>query len=110
RYLDPEAYRSIVTRLDERRADREAYLSQIINTLRNELIKYNVTNATITGRPKHVYSIYRKMQRKDLPCERVYDVRAVRVIVDTVPECYLVLGVVHNLWRPIPGEFDDYIA
>ncbi|MFO7323156.1 MAG: GTP diphosphokinase [Chloroflexota bacterium] len=110
RYLDPEAYRSIVTRLDERRADREAYLSQIINTLRNELIKYNVTNATITGRPKHVYSIYRKMQRKDLPFERVYDVRAVRVIVDTVPECYLVLGVVHNLWRPIPGEFDDYIA
>src|SRR5690606_34412325 len=85
RYLDPEAYRSIVTRLDERRADREAYLSQIINTLRNELIKYNVTNATITGRPKHVYSIYRKMQRKDLPFERVYDVRAVRVIVDTVP-------------------------
>jgi GTP pyrophosphokinase len=110
RYLDAESYRSIIASLDERRADREGYLTGIINDLRAELEVYGITNATISGRPKHIYSIYRKMQRKDVPFDRVYDVRAVRVIVDTIPQCYLVLGVVHNLWRPIPGEFDDYIA
>jgi GTP pyrophosphokinase len=110
RYLDPEAYRSIAASIDERRPDREGYLQNIASTLRDEIGHYGIENATISGRPKHIYSIYKKMQRKDLPFDRIYDVRAVRVIVDTIPQCYLVLGVVHNLWRPIPGEFDDYIA
>lgn len=110
RYLEPDAYRMIAASIDERRTAREAYMEQVIAMLRSELEKHGITNATITGRPKHIYSIYKKMERKRLPFEQIYDVRAVRVIVDTVPQCYLVLGVVHNLWRPIPGEFDDYIA
>src|SRR5215216_4592794 len=110
RYLDPEAYRQIAAQIDERRASRESYLSNIIDALRIELAKFNISSAAISGRPKHIYSIYKKMQRKVLPFEQIYDVRAVRVIVETIPQCYLVLGVVHNLWRPIPGEFDDYIA
>ncbi len=110
RYLEPEAYRMIATNLDERRADREAYLTKIVGVLKDELAQAGIHNVTITGRPKHIYSIYRKMMRKDVAFHQVYDVRAVRVIVDSIPHCYLALGVAHNLWRPIPGEFDDYIA
>ncbi len=110
RYLNPDAYRQIAANIDERRADREAYLNRIMEALRSELVKYDVHNSIITARPKHIYSIYKKMERKKLPFEQIYDVRAVRVIVDTIPQCYMVLGVAHNLWRPIPGEFDDYIA
>jgi GTP diphosphokinase / guanosine-3',5'-bis(diphosphate) 3'-diphosphatase len=110
RYMNPEAYKRIATNIAERRTDREAYMDQIINVLRSEMEKYGVEDATITGRPKHIYSIYRKMQDKKLSFDQIYDVRAVRVIVDNKPECYLVLGLAHNLWRPIPGEFDDYIA
>src|SRR5690606_30453931 len=110
RYLEPDAYRMIAANIDERRASREAYMQKVIESLRKELAQYGLENVTISGRPKHIYSIYKKMERKRLPFEQIYDVRAVRVIVDTVPQCYLVLGVVHNLWRPIPGEFDDYIA
>ncbi len=110
RYLNPEDYRSIAANVDERRADREAYLNRIIEILRPELEKHGITNAIITARPKHIYSIYKKMERKKLPFDQIYDVRAVRVIVDSIPQCYIVLGIVHNLWRPIPGEFDDYIA
>ncbi len=110
RYLNPDAYREIAMHIDERRADREAYLNRVIDTLRTELAKYDVNNPIITARPKHIYSIHKKMDRKKLPFDQIYDVRAVRVIVDTIPQCYMVLGVVHNLWRPIPGEFDDYIA
>ena len=110
RYLNPDAYREIAMNIDERRADREAYLNRIIDTLRSELAKYEVDDPIITARPKHIYSIHKKMDRKKLPFDQIYDVRAVRVIVETIPQCYMVLGVVHNLWRPIPGEFDDYIA
>jgi GTP diphosphokinase / guanosine-3',5'-bis(diphosphate) 3'-diphosphatase len=110
RYLLPDEYRELAAKVDERRADRQAYLDRIIDALRPELEKYDIKNPIITARPKHIYSIYKKMERKKLPFEQIYDVRAVRVIVDTIPQCYIVLGVVHNLWRPIPGEFDDYIA
>jgi GTP diphosphokinase / guanosine-3',5'-bis(diphosphate) 3'-diphosphatase len=110
RYLEPEAYKEIATSIDERRALREAYMQEIATVLKQELAQNSIENAVITARPKHIYSIYRKMQRKQLPFEEIYDVRAIRVIVDTVSECYLVLGVVHNLWRPIVQEFDDYIA
>jgi GTP pyrophosphokinase len=110
RYLEPEAYKSIASKIDERRADREKYMQGIVSTLERELQKHGITNAAITGRPKHIFSIYNKMQRKQLPFDEIYDVRAVRVIVDSIPNCYLTLGVVHNLWRPIMQEFDDYIA
>jgi len=110
RYLKPEAYRAIARSLDERRADREEYVAKIANKLRSELAQQNITDVIITARPKHIYSIYRKMQRKGVPLEQVYDVRAVRVIVKESNQCYSVLGLVHKLWHPIPGEFDDYIA
>jgi GTP diphosphokinase / guanosine-3',5'-bis(diphosphate) 3'-diphosphatase len=110
RYLEPEKYKSIAKNLDERRAAREAYMTQVIKVLRETLANNGIAKVTITGRPKHIYSIYKKMDRKDVPLAQVYDVRAVRVIVDNVIQCYQVLGIVHNLWRPIPGEFDDYIA
>jgi len=102
-------YREIATRLDERRADRDKDLQQIIEHLSKKLEEHNI-KAKVTGRPKHIYSIYRKMQRKDVYYEQVYDIRAVRVLVDDVPTCYQVLGLVHSMWRPIAGQFDDYIA
>ncbi|MFZ4814914.1 MAG: RelA/SpoT family protein [Phototrophicaceae bacterium] len=110
RYLDPDAYHMLAKKLDERRADRESYLERVVGRLREDLEANGIHNPTITGRPKHLYGIYRKMQRKDVQFQEIYDVRAVRVIVDNNIQCYQVLGIVHNLWRPIPGEFDDYIA
>jgi GTP pyrophosphokinase len=110
RYLNRDAYRAIAKSLDERRTDREEYVSAIAKTLRTELEKHGIHNPVITARPKHIYSIYKKMKRKDLPLEQIYDVRAVRVIVDRKVDCYVVLSIVHDLWRPIPGEFDDYVA
>ncbi len=110
RYLHPQEYRRIATSMNERRVDREQYLEMVTERLREELAHYQLDKAIITGRPKHIYSIYSKMMRKQLPFEQIYDVRALRVIVDSTPDCYLVLGIVHNLWRPIPVEFDDYIA
>lgn len=109
RYLEPEIYRDIASKIDERRAERESYMQQLQEALQEELSK-NGINANVKGRPKHIYSIHKKMERKDIAFDRIFDVRALRVIVDTLPQCYQVLGVVHNLWRPIPGEFDDYIA
>ncbi len=109
RYLEPDEYRRIAAALNERRADRERYIEEVCATLRAELEKGNV-KAQVYGRPKHIYSIHRKMQRKNLAFEEVFDVRAVRIVVDAVPECYAALGIVHGLWTYIPGEFDDYIA
>jgi len=110
RYLEPEKYKAIAKALDERRADREAYLANVTRALREALAAHGLTKVTISGRPKHIYSIYKKMDRKDVPMSQIYDVRAVRVIVDDIIQCYHALGVVHNLWHAIPGEFDDYIA
>jgi len=110
RYLEPDEYRSIAMSIDERRADRESYMNAIRDRLSTELKQHNIDNVHITARPKHIYSIYRKMKRKGLPFDEIYDVRAIRVIVEKNPQCYLVLGLVHNLWRPIAQEFDDYIA
>jgi GTP pyrophosphokinase len=109
RYLQPDIYFEIVRELEARAPEREADIEKHIALLRHHL-RLEGINAQITGRSKHIYSIYRKMQRKQIPLERVYDIRAIRAIVDTVPDCYHALGVVHNLWTPIPGEFDDYIA
>jgi GTP pyrophosphokinase len=109
RYLEPEEYRQIAAELNERRADRERYIEALCATLRTELEKAGVS-AEVYGRPKHMYSIYRKMTRKHLAFEQLFDVRAVRVIVASIPDCYAALGVVHGLWPYIQGEFDDYVA
>ncbi|MDE2137155.1 MAG: bifunctional (p)ppGpp synthetase/guanosine-3',5'-bis(diphosphate) 3'-pyrophosphohydrolase, partial [Gammaproteobacteria bacterium] len=109
RYLEPEEYRRIAAALNERRADRERYIDTLGRELRAALHAAGIT-AEVYGRPKHMYSIYRKMQRKQLAFEQLFDVRAVRVVVGTIPECYAALGVVHSQWPYIPGEFDDYIA
>jgi GTP pyrophosphokinase len=109
RHLEPEEYRHIAAALNERRADRERYIDALCVTLRTELSTGDVT-ADVYGRPKHIYSIFRKMQRKQLAFDEVFDVRAVRIVVASVPDCYAALGIVHGLWPYIPGEFDDYIA
>ncbi|MFN2309206.1 MAG: GTP diphosphokinase [Gammaproteobacteria bacterium] len=109
RYLEPEVYRDIARQLDARRADRERYIEQVVRRLRDELASAGV-RAEVSGRPKHIYSIWRKMRRKNLPFSQIFDVRAVRVLVERDADCYAALGVVHGLWHHIPKEFDDYIA
>ncbi len=109
RYINPVAYHDIAARLEDRRVEREAEVQRIADRLVHRLEEEGI-KAKVTGRPKHIYSIYRKMLRKEVPYEEVYDVRALRVLVDDVPTCYRVLGIVHALWRPMQGEFDDYIA
>lgn len=109
RYLQPETYKKIAGLLDERRIDRENYINKVIEFVTNELHKADI-QAKVTGRPKHIYSIWKKMNRKGIDFHEVFDVRAIRVLVNTVKDCYAVLGVVHSLWQHIPREFDDYIA
>ena len=109
RCLEPETYRNLARQLDEKRKDRETYIADVIRILRGELEAAGIV-AEVSGRPKHIYSIWRKMQRKGVGLDDLFDVRAVRVTVGDVKDCYAVLGVVHNLWTPIPREFDDYIA
>ena len=109
RELEPATYHGLAKRLQERRVDRERYIERVVEALAAELAAAGLA-ADISGRPKHLYSIWRKMQHKALEFERVFDVRAVRVLVSTVAECYAALGVVHGLWTHIRGEFDDYIT
>ncbi|MCK9797541.1 GTP diphosphokinase [Pseudomonas sp. MAFF 302030] len=109
RYLEPDQYKQIAKLLHERRLDRERFISDVMNQLQNELQATGV-DADISGRAKHIYSIWRKMQRKGLEFSQIYDVRAVRVLVPEMRDCYTALGIVHTLWRHIPKEFDDYIA
>ncbi|MBE0671288.1 MAG: bifunctional (p)ppGpp synthetase/guanosine-3',5'-bis(diphosphate) 3'-pyrophosphohydrolase [Anaerolineales bacterium] len=109
RHVNPEKYKEIAELLAEKRPDRETQLENIKENLLKLLEKNNI-KAEISGRPKHIYSIFKKMQKKGKPFNMVHDVRAVRLIVPDVPSCYAALGVIHTTWRPIPGEFDDYIA
>lgn len=109
RYVQPEKYKEIAGALAEKRPDRERQLEEIKASLKRLLDKSNI-KAEISGRPKHIYSIYKKMQKKDTVFSRLYDVRAVRLIVPDIPSCYAALGVIHITWRPVPDEFDDYIA
>ena len=109
RYIEPELYKKIAQMLDQKRVERELYISNAIEVLGNELKKAGL-KAEVTGRPKHIYSIWNKMRSKQLDFSDVHDVRALRVIVPTPAECYSVLGAVHDLWEPIPKEFDDYIS
>ncbi|MBD9482119.1 GTP diphosphokinase [Pseudomonas sp. PDM14] len=109
RYLEPEQYKQIAKLLHERRLDREQYIAEVMRQLRDELTATGI-KPDISGRAKHIYSIWRKMQRKGLQFSQIYDVRAVRVLVPEMRDCYTALGIVHSLWRHIPKEFDDYIA
>lgn len=109
RHQNPEEYKKIARLLDEKRTERLEYIENFLNALRTELDKYGI-RYDVAGRPKHIYSIYKKMVKKKLDFDGLYDIRAVRILVDSVPECYTTLGLVHSLWQPIPGEFDDYIA
>jgi GTP pyrophosphokinase len=109
RYLEPDEYVNLARQLDGKRREREAYIADVIKRVRGACAASKIP-VELSGRPKHIYSIWRKMKRKRLDFEQVFDVRAVRALVDTVPQCYEVLGIVHSLWRPVPGEFDDYIA
>jgi guanosine-3',5'-bis(diphosphate) 3'-pyrophosphohydrolase len=109
KYLDPEAYRDLASQLESHRRAREAYVRRAMEVLGAALAEAGI-EAELSGRPKHIYSIYKKMQRKRAEFGEIYDVHALRVLVEDVRECYAALGVVHSLWRPIPGQFDDYIA
>lgn len=109
RYLEPDQYKQIATLLHERRLDREHFIAEVMAQLQTELAATGV-QADISGRAKHIYSIWRKMKRKGLEFSQIYDVRALRVLVPEVRDCYTALGIVHTLWRHIPMEFDDYIA
>ena len=107
--LEPEAYRELSRMLDTRRKSRESFIHRAIEELRPELVRAGI-EAELSGRPKHLYSIRKKMQRKGAEIGEIYDVYAIRILVAEVKDCYAALGVVHSHWRPIPGQFDDYIA
>lgn len=109
RYLEPIAYKNIAKLLDEKRLDREIYIETVIAKINSSLKAENV-QAEVVGRVKHIYSIWRKMIRKNLPFKEIYDVRAIRILVDNLHDCYAALGIVHGLWQYVPKEFDDYIA
>ena len=109
RYVNPAKYKEIAEQLAERRPDRETQIQAIVESLK-KLFEEHAIKVEITGRPKHIYSIYKKMQEKGKAFELVRDVRAVRLIVPDISACYTTLGLIHTHWRPIPGEFDDYIA
>lgn len=109
RYLAPDRYKEIASLLNEKRLEREHYIQFVIDRLKNELASYGI-EVEITGRAKHIYSIYRKMKSKNLSFDQLYDIRALRVLVNSVPECYHSLGIVHQIWRHIPHQFDDYIT
>jgi len=109
RILEPQVFQRVAQWVEERREERESFIAQAMSDLRTMLVDAGI-DGEVSGRPKHIYSIWRKMQRKHIAFEQLFDVRAVRIVVETVAECYAALGVVHGLWHYIPGEFDDYIA
>lgn len=109
RYLEPQTYKQIAHMLDERRIERETFIAAVVERLQHALKKDGVT-AEVYGRPKHIYSIWQKMRHKQLDFSQLYDVRAVRIVVDSEADCYAALSLVHHVWQPILGEFDDYIA
>ena len=109
RAVEPSEYKRIARLIDERRLDRERYIREVVALLREELEAVGL-DADVSGRPKHIYSIFSKMRRKQIGIDALYDIRAVRILVESVRDCYTALGIVHHLWTPLPGEFDDYIA
>lgn len=109
RYLQPEAYMKIAKLLDEKRLARQEYIEKVVQQVREELHNAGI-QCDVYGRVKHIYSIWRKMNRKNLDFSQIYDIRALRVLVPELKDCYTALGIIHGLWRHIPNEFDDYIA
>lgn len=109
RYLEPEIYYDLVDRISMKRQEREAYIEEVIHMIQSEFNKMNL-EYEIEGRPKHFYSIYRKMVHKQKDLNEIYDLIAIRILVNTVQDCYVALGMVHSLWKPVPGRFKDYIA
>jgi GTP pyrophosphokinase len=109
RYIDPEGYYDLVDKISKKRSHREAYITKVVEILNKKFNEVSIV-CEVSGRPKHFYSIYNKMHTKYKSFEEIYDLMAVRVLVDSVKDCYAVLGMVHTLWKPIPGRFKDYIA
>ncbi|SJL85230.1 GTP diphosphokinase [Vibrio palustris] len=109
RYQQPDTYKQIAKQLSERRIVREEYIQEFVDDLHQEMRASNI-NAEVSGRPKHIYSIWRKMQKKSLAFDELFDVRAVRIIADQLQDCYAALGVVHTKYKHLPNEFDDYVA
>ena len=109
RHLDPDRYRDITDLINERGPDRDRHIRTLVGQVEEELEQAGI-KSEVSGRPKHAYSIHRKMLRKGVEFEQIYDVRAIRIVVSTVRDCYAALGVIHGKWSPIPGEFDDYVA
>ncbi|MHB8063766.1 MAG: RelA/SpoT family protein, partial [Ruminiclostridium sp.] len=110
RYLDPKGYYDLVEKIAFKRKQREAYISEIIQTLKEKTNELGLENVQIDGRPKHFYSIYRKMESQNKTLDQIYDLFAFRIIVNSVKDCYALLGLVHELYKPMPGRFKDYIA
>ena len=109
RYINQAEYYDLVKKVAEKRVEREAYIRLIVEQLQANLAKSNI-KAEIDGRPKHFYSIYRKMVNKNKTIDQIFDLTAVRILVDTIRDCYAALGIVHTMYKPIPGRFKDYIA
>lgn len=109
RFLEPERYKQIAHLLEEKRVEREAFIAEAIARMQEALARAGVV-AEVSGRPKHIYSIWNKMRLKGLDFSQMYDLRALRIIVDDVRACYTALGLVHEMWTPLPEEFDDYIS
>lgn len=109
KYLEPDAYESLIKQIDQNREQKEEYISKVLDSLKGKLADAGI-NAFLDGRPKHLYSVHKKMVTQNKTLNQIYDLMAIRVIVDTVQECYTVLGIIHEMYTPVPGRFKDYIA